>query len=109
MNGRLGGTLGVWVVVGAALAAAEFWETKHFTTWSDKEVEKILTDSPWSREVGVPLDRLARRRRRFRTVPRRRCWRWRWRPRWPYQLKDPGLRARSVAAPETARRDCLVA
>ena len=54
MNGRLGGTLGVWVVVGAALAAAEFWETKHFTTWSDKEVEKILTDSPWSREVGVP-------------------------------------------------------
>ena len=58
MNGRLAGTLGVWVVAGAALAAADFWETKHFTTWSDKEVEKILTDSPWSREVGVPLGRL---------------------------------------------------
>ena len=54
MNSRLAGTLGVWVVAGAALVAADFWETKHFTTWSDKEVEKMLGDSPWSREVTVP-------------------------------------------------------
>ena len=55
MNSRLAGILGVWVVAGAVLVAADFWESKHFTTWSDEEVEKLLGDSPWSREVTVPL------------------------------------------------------
>lgn len=58
MNSRLAGTLGVWVVAGAALLAADFWETKHFTTWSDKEVEEMLGDSPWSHEVTIPLGRM---------------------------------------------------
>ena len=48
-------TLGVWILAGAALVAADFWDEKDFTTWSDKEVEKMLTDSPWSKEVRVPL------------------------------------------------------
>ena len=55
MQRRLAGTLGVWVVVCAALLAADFWEDKDFTTWSDTEVEKMLTDSPWSREVTIVL------------------------------------------------------
>ena len=58
MNSRLAGTLSVWFVAGVALAAADFWETKDFTTWSDKEVEKMLGDSPWSREVTGPLGRM---------------------------------------------------
>ena len=52
---RLAGTLGLWIVVGAALAAADFWDEKDFTTWSDKEVEKMLSDSPWSRRVTIAI------------------------------------------------------
>src|SRR5262245_12036537 len=32
------------IVSCAVLAAAEFWESKPFLQWSDKEVEKVLTD-----------------------------------------------------------------
>ena len=52
---RLAGTLGLWIVVGAALAAADFWDEKDFTMWSDKEVEKMLSDSPWSRRVTIAI------------------------------------------------------
>ena len=55
MRVRLAGTLGLWIVVGAALAAADFWDEKDFTTWSDKEVEKMLSDSPWSRRVTIAI------------------------------------------------------
>ncbi len=42
--------------VGAAiLMAADFWEKKKFTEWSDKEVQKMLTNSPWARAVDIPL------------------------------------------------------
>ena len=47
--------LGVWVLSGVALLAADFWEEKDFTTWSDKEVEKMLTDSPWAKRVAVSI------------------------------------------------------
>ena len=47
--------LGVWILAGAALVAADFWDEKDFTTWSDKEVEKMLTDSPWAKRVRVPI------------------------------------------------------
>lgn len=49
------GILGCWVAVCATLAAADFWEEKEFPAWSDEEVERMLTDSPWSREVVVSL------------------------------------------------------
>ncbi|HEY1305577.1 MAG TPA: hypothetical protein VGF24_18605 [Vicinamibacterales bacterium] len=45
----------VWIVGCAAVAASEFWESKPFTQWSDKEVEKVLTDSPWAVLMAVPL------------------------------------------------------
>jgi hypothetical protein len=38
-----------------SLLAADFWQTKKFTDWSDKEVQKILRDSPWARPVEVRL------------------------------------------------------
>ncbi len=38
-----------------ALWAADFWQTKPFTDWDAKEIQKILTDSPWARKVFVPL------------------------------------------------------
>jgi len=33
--------------------AADFWTTKPFTEWNDKEVQKILSDSPWTEKVTV--------------------------------------------------------
>ena len=35
------------------LWAADFWTAKPFTEWSDKEVNKILTDSPWAQKVTL--------------------------------------------------------
>ena len=50
-----GRILGVWISAGAALVAADFWDEKDFATWSDKEVEKMLTDSPWAKRVRVSI------------------------------------------------------
>ena len=50
-------TLTMWIVACAALVAADFWDEKDFTGWSDAEVEKLLTDSPWSRKVTIVLRR----------------------------------------------------
>jgi hypothetical protein len=35
------------------LFAANFWDTKPFTEWSDKELEKLLQDSPWGDRMSV--------------------------------------------------------
>ena len=37
----------------AALWAADFWESKSYTEWSEKEVGKLLANSPWSQKVTV--------------------------------------------------------
>ena len=37
----------------AALWAADFWESKSYTEWSEKEVGKLLTNSPWSQKVTI--------------------------------------------------------
>jgi hypothetical protein len=39
----------------ATLAAANFWDEKPFQKWSDAEVERMLSDSPWARQVSVAL------------------------------------------------------
>ena len=48
------------VVVTSTLAlwAGHFWEKKKFTEWSDKEVTKMLTKSPWARKMDVPIGSL---------------------------------------------------
>jgi hypothetical protein len=55
MQRKLAGILGVWLLASVALAAVDFWEEKEFTTWSDKEVVKMLTNSPWAKKVTVLL------------------------------------------------------
>lgn len=35
--------------------AADFWQSKPFTDWSEKDVQKILQNSPWSRQFNVPI------------------------------------------------------
>ncbi len=39
-----------------SLCAADVWVAKPYTAWSDKDIRKIMTDSPWSRSVSVMLD-----------------------------------------------------
>jgi hypothetical protein len=33
--------------------AAEFWTTKPFTDWNEKEVAKILSESPWTAKITI--------------------------------------------------------
>src|SRR5277367_1910123 len=41
--------------LGICLWAADFWQTKPYTDWSDKDIQKIETNSPWSKQVPVSL------------------------------------------------------
>ena len=34
---------------------ADFWTTKDFLQWSEKEVNKMLTNSPWARTVSISM------------------------------------------------------
>jgi hypothetical protein len=38
-----------------ALWAAEVWQAKPYTDWVDKDIQKIMTDSPWAKKVSVAL------------------------------------------------------
>jgi hypothetical protein len=38
-----------------ALWAADFWQTKPFTDWDQKEAQKVLTDSPWAKKLSISL------------------------------------------------------
>jgi hypothetical protein len=38
-----------------ALWAAEVWQAKPYTEWGDKDIQKIMTDSPWAKKVSVAL------------------------------------------------------
>jgi hypothetical protein len=37
------------------LYAADFWEKKEFTSWSEDEVSKLFRDSPWAHKADVAL------------------------------------------------------
>ena len=39
----------------AVVWGAGFWEKTEFTHWSGKEVNKMLTNSPWAKRVTIPL------------------------------------------------------
>ena len=41
--------------VSLTLWAADFWQAKSFTDWDQKEVQKILTDSPWAKKLSVAM------------------------------------------------------
>jgi hypothetical protein len=55
MSARCLFCLSVIVLAGRALVAAEFWESKPFREWSDKEARKMFEDSPWAALVAAPL------------------------------------------------------
>jgi hypothetical protein len=39
----------------ACLLAADFWETKPFTEWTDRDVQRLIQNSPWSKQVAIPM------------------------------------------------------
>jgi len=43
------------LLLGTGLSAAAVWEAKPFLQWTDKEAEKVMTDSPWAVTIGVAL------------------------------------------------------
>jgi hypothetical protein len=43
------------LTLAVCLWAADFWQTKPYTEWSDKETQKIETDSPWSKQVPLSV------------------------------------------------------
>jgi hypothetical protein len=45
----------IFLLAGAGLWAADFWQKSKFTEWSDKDAQKMLRDSPWARPVEVRL------------------------------------------------------
>lgn len=40
----------------ACVWAADFWVSKSYTDWSTKDIQKLMSDSPWARRVDVPLN-----------------------------------------------------
>lgn len=38
-----------------SLLAADFWQSKPFTDWNDRDVQKMLQSSPWSKPFSVAL------------------------------------------------------
>src|SRR5271155_3249580 len=53
-------------IAGAACAvvllAAEPWKTKEYTQWTDEEISKVLSDSPWAKEKTVSPQQTMQRR-----------------------------------------------
>lgn len=47
----------VWLTACAALTAEEFWEEKELTDWSDREVQRLMTNSPWAKRITVVFPR----------------------------------------------------
>jgi hypothetical protein len=49
--------LGAISIGSAGVIAADFWDSKPFAEWSDKDLQRMLTDSPWSHQVSVVMPR----------------------------------------------------
>jgi len=47
--------ISVMLTAAVVALAAEFWDKKPFGEWTDKEVERILTDSPWAKNVPAKI------------------------------------------------------
>lgn len=47
-------TIGLLVVFALVMMAADFWK-KPFTEWSDKDLTKMMTDSPWAKSASVSM------------------------------------------------------
>jgi hypothetical protein len=46
-------------IAGLALWAADIWVAKPYTEWTEKDLAKIMTDSPWAKKVSVAMSMAA--------------------------------------------------
>jgi hypothetical protein len=37
------------------LGAADFWQSTPYTDWNDKELDKVMNNSPWARSISVSM------------------------------------------------------
>ena len=47
--------LGVGLFVSGALWAADFWTAKPYTEWSTKDIQKMMSNSPWAHLMPVSM------------------------------------------------------
>ncbi|MCW5981367.1 MAG: hypothetical protein KIT09_25000 [Bryobacteraceae bacterium] len=47
---------GALLAISRAVGAGEFWNEKKPSEWTDEEVERLLTRSPWAKEVEARFD-----------------------------------------------------
>jgi len=45
----------IGLLAGSLLWASDPWKEKKYTEWSDKDIEKVMKDSPWARTVPIAL------------------------------------------------------
>jgi hypothetical protein len=50
------------IALAGSLMAAPFWVSKPYTQWTEKEVEKLLGNSPWVQSAAIEMDFSAMRR-----------------------------------------------
>jgi hypothetical protein len=43
------------IIFSVCLWAADFWQTKPFTEWADKDLTKMISNSPWAKEFSVEM------------------------------------------------------
>jgi hypothetical protein len=48
-------TVPLLLTLAVCLWAADAWQSKPFTDWSDKDVQRLLSSSPWAKEVNIAL------------------------------------------------------
>jgi len=48
------GSLAVVILATLAWAGGDPWKSKPFAQWDEKDIRKILNDSPWSKVIAVP-------------------------------------------------------
>jgi hypothetical protein len=47
--------LPLFLTLALSLWAADFWQSKPYTDWSDKDVQKLLSSSPWAKEISIAM------------------------------------------------------
>jgi len=47
--------LSLFLLLTLSLWAADFWQTKPYTEWTDKDTQRMLSSSPWAHEVELMM------------------------------------------------------
>src|SRR5215471_14572043 len=45
----------VGLLVASAALAEDFWTSKEYMQWTDEEVKKVMTNSPWAKDITITI------------------------------------------------------